>query len=200
LAADAAARSFDSVVMSLPIGRDAATDMAVSVRASPDRGDPDAVAGYRRRRRAKAKLLAYASRVAAVAKVEPLTQTEEVLWRSLRRRASWTSRLRSVPQPGGAYTMAEIAADLLADLIVRTDSAAARTGSARARCRRCPCGFNVHGRPRCQLTPASAAVCGTQEHQNLRLPLRATNTGGRRSGTGRWLTKCPQQPTSGVAP
>jgi hypothetical protein len=47
MAADAAARSFHSVVMSSPIGRDAATDMAVSVRASPDRGDPDAVAGYR---------------------------------------------------------------------------------------------------------------------------------------------------------
>jgi DNA-binding MarR family transcriptional regulator len=39
----------------------------------------------RRRRRAEAKILADASRVAAVAKVEPLTQVEEVLWRSLMR-------------------------------------------------------------------------------------------------------------------
>jgi DNA-binding MarR family transcriptional regulator len=42
-------------------------------------------AAARRRRRAEAKLLAYASRLAAVPKVEPLTQTEEVLWRSLMR-------------------------------------------------------------------------------------------------------------------
>jgi DNA-binding MarR family transcriptional regulator len=60
--------------------------MAISVRASPDTGDPNAAAGYRQGRpRAKDELLACASRVTAVAKVDPLTQTEEVLWRSLMR-------------------------------------------------------------------------------------------------------------------